>query len=165
MAYRYDGVSDLIKAAPRRIQDARRLLEPIDDGGSDAASRHLNAACYLAGYAVECMLKVYLISCTVNHTGHPPVTWTETVKVRGWEKKLSGSRAHNIELLRSVTDLEAAMDKDTGIKSAWGVVLKNWDVALRYCGRPQYDPQRAFEVVKACYIVHQWIRKRANIPS
>jgi hypothetical protein len=165
VAYRYDGVSDLRKAAPHRIQDARKLLEPVAGKSSDRDMRHLNAACYLAGYAVECILKVYLIAFTVTRKGNTPLTWTETRKTRGWERKLAGARQHNLELLRSVTDLEGAMDSDTKIKAAWGVVIKNWDVALRYCGRPQYDGQRADEVVEACDTVYQWVKKRANIPS
>jgi len=157
-------VSDLRKAAPQRLQDARKLLEPVSDHGGDAATRHLNAACYLAGYAVECMLKVYLIAFTVTR-GHTPVRWNEAKKARGWEAKLAGAKGHNLALLRSLTGLEGAMDRDVRIKTAWGVLLKDWDVALRYCGRPQFDRRRATEIVDACSIVYEWVKQRANIPS
>src|SRR5438270_7888255 len=56
-------LSDYIKCAPRRLKDAEELLElpTADPQRSDADRRHLRGSMYLAGYAVECLLKAYLI--------------------------------------------------------------------------------------------------------
>lgn len=57
-----DRISDFVKSGPHRLQNAEELMElPTRAAqGSDAGQRHLRAAMYLAGYAVECMLKAYL---------------------------------------------------------------------------------------------------------
>src|SRR4051794_32059413 len=58
-----DRLSDFVKSAPRRLKDAEELIEhpTADPQRSDADRRHLRGAMYLAGYAVECLLKAYLI--------------------------------------------------------------------------------------------------------
>lgn len=65
MAFR-DTIKDYRRAATRRLEDARELMElpTLDSQRSDADQRHLRGAMYLAGYAVECPLKAYLIQQT-----------------------------------------------------------------------------------------------------
>jgi hypothetical protein len=55
--------SDYVKSAARRLKDAEELLQPpnADPQRSDADRRDLRGAMYLAGYAVESLLKAYLI--------------------------------------------------------------------------------------------------------
>ena len=59
----HDGISEYLKAGLHRLRDAEELLqEPsiiLKESGAD--TRHLRGAVYLAGYAVECVLKAYLI--------------------------------------------------------------------------------------------------------
>ena len=63
-------ITNFRKAAQFRLQDARELMESpsYDSQRSDASSRHLRGAMYLAGYAVECLLKAYLIQMTSTQT-------------------------------------------------------------------------------------------------
>ena len=58
-----DRLSDFVKSGPRRLKDANELMEmpTADAQRSDAKNRHLRGAMYLAGYAIECLLKAYLI--------------------------------------------------------------------------------------------------------
>ncbi len=65
-----DTVQDYRRSAARRLEDARELLEPptLDPQRSDADRRHLRGAMYLAGYAVECLVKAYLIQHTNAQT-------------------------------------------------------------------------------------------------
>jgi hypothetical protein len=163
---KFDGISDFVKSAPRRLADARELLETpsLNPGGSDHAYRHLDGACYLAGYAVECMLKVYLMACTIVGKGRTSTTWTETKKARGWDSRLRGAKAHNLKVLRSLTDLEGAMDSDRAIKAAWGEVIKNWEPSLRYRGQPLRDPAEAREIVDACEQVYHWLERHTSVP-
>lgn len=60
----FDSIGDYVKAGPRRLADAKELLEQptLEPDAPDAAHRHLRGAVYLAGYAVECALKAYIIS-------------------------------------------------------------------------------------------------------
>ena len=60
----YDTIKDYRAAANQRLGDARELMETPtrDSERSDAEQRHLRGAMYLAGYAVECLLKAYLNS-------------------------------------------------------------------------------------------------------
>ena len=60
----YDGISQCRKAAIRRLRDAKELLQPssLDSLEQGASTRHLRASIYLAGYAIECILKAYSIS-------------------------------------------------------------------------------------------------------
>ncbi|MCE5240368.1 hypothetical protein LLH23_18030 [bacterium] len=50
-------------ASQQQLRDAAELLQPpsLDPGGADAMTRHLVGAMYLAGYAVECGLKEFLL--------------------------------------------------------------------------------------------------------
>ena len=59
----FDGVSEYLKAAGQRLQDAQQLLQPptLLTNRSDAATRHARGAMYLAGYAIEFILKVYIL--------------------------------------------------------------------------------------------------------
>ena len=56
-----DTIQDYRRSATRRLEDAKELLEPptLDPQRSDADRRHLRGAMYLAGYAVECLVKAY----------------------------------------------------------------------------------------------------------
>ena len=58
-----DTVQDYKHSAGRRLEDAKELLEvpTLDPQRSDAGSRHLRGAMYLAGYAVECLVKAYFV--------------------------------------------------------------------------------------------------------
>ena len=58
-----DTIQDYKRSAVRRMEDAKELLEvpTFDPQRSDASYRHLRGAMYLAGYAVECLVKAYLI--------------------------------------------------------------------------------------------------------
>jgi hypothetical protein len=50
-------------ASQQQLRDAAELLEPptLDPSSPDALTRHLVGAMYLAGYAVECSLKEFLL--------------------------------------------------------------------------------------------------------
>jgi hypothetical protein len=83
------------------------LLQPpsIDPNAQGADTRHLRGAVYLAGYAVECILKVYIIS----------------------RVSAANSLAEAIEKRRdaglSLTDLEARFGDDER-KKEWSLCIK-----------------------------------------
>ena len=134
----YDGITHFLKVAPRRLADARELLQnpTIEPTTSDAGRRHLRAAVYLAGYVVECILKAYIISRT-------PGTQRLSEACSIMKRKgitvpdLSSAKWHSIVLLLGVTDLEAVVPK--AIRLSLGICSK-WKPTWRYCPEP---PERA----------------------
>lgn len=161
-----DHQATLWKAALRRLEDAWELLEPPTrlSERSDKLTRHLAAAEYLAGYSVECLLKVRLIQRTVGTAGKPVQRWREVIAFREMmrlEPDLSGSRSHQIDRLVVASELEPELDEHT--KRIFGTVYK-WRPSLRYRAIPQGDlsrqRQRVLSVVSACQAACDWLRSR-----
>jgi len=160
---RFDGEADFGKAGPRRLADAERLMWDPPTGARLRGQRptpaqlHAGGAAYVAGYAVECALKAYIITKTPNAVALKAAM--NTRKTRGdrpWD--LGGSKGHNLQLLLSATDLGAHMDAEQGIKSAFAVCAK-WSSDRRYDPRVVApDTARAF--VDAARRVSGWVRAR-----
>ncbi len=160
----YDGISELVKAAPKRLDDAWELLEQPtwEPNRSDADYRHLCAAQYLAGYAVECALKAVIIERTEVARGQWTKTWTEVLLYRqtqGVGPDLSGARSHNLELLLITSGLSEDLDNNPQMRQKWGICC-TWNPALRYQPDPMTDRQRAQEMVEACREVYNWLRSQ-----
>lgn len=105
----YDGISELKKASLKRLRDAHELLElpTYDPSGGDADSRHLCAATYLAGYAVECALKAVIINRIEVKRQRFTKRWTEVLLYRKHQQPdLSGANSHNLQSLLTVSGLE-----------------------------------------------------------
>jgi hypothetical protein len=157
----FDRISDYVEAAPKRLADARELLAwpTVDADGPDAAHRHLRGAVYLAGYAVECALKAYIISRVPGaQRFHEAITRRATAGETSLDFR--GSQAHNLERLWRATDLEAGMDTDTVVKTAWGVIRKHWSTDLRYAPTHLTGRNVARQAVEAAGIVHCFIEDR-----
>ena len=166
MSLEYDGISELLKAAPKRLADARELLETPtrNPQGSDAATRHLRAAVYLAGYALECALKVYIIDRTdarLRRRGNRVQGWSEALRQRelaGDEPDLSGSRSHSLELLFRATDLSNMTPPGSEIHGVWVRCMKNWRPSLRYAPDHMRDRDEARATVDALEEAYKWVR-------
>lgn len=163
----YDGISELVKAAPKRLADARELLEQPtwEPNRSDAGYRHLCAARYLAGYAVECALKAVIIERTEWRRKQWTKTWTEVLDSRqtqGLEPDLSGSRSHSLQLLLNVSGLSEDLDRNEEMKRSWGTCCK-WSPALRYQPDHVTDRGSATEMVEACERVYQWLKSQLQL--
>ena len=160
----YDHITELLKAAPKRMDDARELLEPPsrEQHRSDSAYRHNCGAQYLAGYAVECVLKAYIIDkANINGTERVQ-SWSQVLaqrKAADVEPDLSGAKSHNLELLHRAAALDAAMAGDDRIRTAWGICCK-WRPSLRYNPRPVTDHGTTEAIVEACDTVRNWLRAR-----
>ncbi|MBM3475926.1 MAG: hypothetical protein FJX75_21875 [Armatimonadetes bacterium] len=130
--WRFDRIGDYVKAAPKRLDDARELLEAPTWGRErgDAAHRHLRAAVYLAGYVVECSLKAYIISRVPGAR-----SFEDAIRRRAEEGEtgldFTGRRAHDLRALRRATDLDPVLDQSDDIREAWGRCQK-WDPDWRY---------------------------------
>jgi hypothetical protein len=167
-----DHQASLWKAAWRRLDDAWELLEiPTRlTERSDCAVRHLAAAEYIAGYSVECLLKVYIIQMTTNVEGRPAQRWREVTKVRqtaGLDPDLSGAKSHKLDQLVVAAQLEPDFENDDVIKRAFNLTFK-WRVSLRYRAFPYGSRDkygaRAKSMVHASQTVCDWLRQKIFLP-
>jgi HEPN domain-containing protein len=153
----FDGLSDYLEAGPKRLADARELLQhpSLDALRADAGHRHLRGAVYLAGYAVECALKAYIISRTP-----PSRTFTEAVMLRAAADPavlgLQGAATHRLGALFRATDLAPSMDADFPLRALWGVCL-TWSPTWRYHPRHLTSRSRARQIVEAAAAVYAWV--------
>ena len=160
----YDGHSELLKAAPKRLADAWELIEKPtrEPQRSDAAYRHLCGAYYLAGYAVECVLKTYIILLLNEREAKHIARWLDVINhfgESGSSVDLTGRHSHDLGRLLMVAELAPAVDSDPHMKATWGRCIK-WDYSARY--RPDYmlDRERVGAFVEACESVYHWLRSR-----
>jgi HEPN domain-containing protein len=153
----HDRLEDYLTAGPKRLADARELLErpTLDAASKGAETRHLRGAMYLAGYAVECALKAYIID-----RASPSQTFTEAVEAlsAGLRVPLDfrGARAHNLGLLLRATDLDGRMGEDFLLRAHWGVCL-TWSPAWRYDPRDMTQRSRARQTVEAAAAIFEWV--------
>lgn len=155
----YDGVSDLQKAALKRLKDARELLEPptYERAGADADHRHLCAAEYLAGYAVECALKAAIIHRTEARQGRWTKRWSQVLALRqGRKPDLSGANSHDLDALLAVSQLEGELRAYQAMWESWSTCRK-WKPAWRYRSQP-VAREHATGMVQACEDAYKWLR-------
>jgi HEPN domain-containing protein len=166
--WQFDGVTDYIKAARLRLADALELFEhptsQVAQGGDrlpHEGVRHLRGALYLAGYAVECALKAYIIA-----RDPPAKTFSGAMagRVARGESALADwrDRTHDLLFLWRATDLEGKLDDaDVALKTRWGTCRKwNWHPNWRYDPQPFTTRSRAAEVLRAVEAVYRWIDAR-----
>jgi len=129
-----DRLSDFVKSGPRRVKDAEELMATpsMDNQRSDAPTRHLRGAMYLAGYGVECLLKAYLI----EQEGSQSLTGAEAkINVRRAshnqepiEKIARTAAGHDLFYLVGLTDLSTRPGYDPVLWSR----LSQWRSTWRY---------------------------------
>lgn len=151
----YDSISQYRKAAARRLKDAQELSQPpsIDTSMQGADTRHLRGAVYLAGYAVECILKVYIISRVAATS-----SLAEAIEKRrnaGEEiPNILGAEGHKLLTLLSLTDLEARFGNEER-KKDWSLCVK-WKSTWRYDPEPPKTAD-ALELVAAVDRIYHWV--------
>lgn len=129
-----DTIQDYRRSATRRLEDAQELMEPptLDPQRSDADRRHLRGAMYLAGYAIECLLKAYLIQHMNTQTLAAALdTLNEQRRRRGLERVENVARSaagHRLLYLLQLTDLPYYPRYDGRL---WGRVAQ-WRSSWRY---------------------------------
>ena len=155
----FDGVSEYLKAAVQRLEDAQELLQAptLHRNRSDAATRHLRGAMYLAGYAIECAIKAYIITRLKAQTLEEAIRIAPASKRRQM-KKLNTADGHNLRLLISLTDMESLLAGNVSLLQQWAICL-TWDAGWRYNPRP-VRAERAREFVAAAAQIHAWIGRQ-----
>ena len=147
MAAEFDGISQLVKSGPRRGGGADELMQAptLRPHEGDALTRHLRGAMYLAGYAIECLLKAYL---TEQERGQRLSTAERQINDRRAKQNLppiekisSSAAGHSLAYLLGLTDLAEQPDYDPAL---WGRVAV-WRSVWRYDPSPvKRDAAEAF---------------------
>lgn len=155
---RHDGLTDFIKTAPKRLADARELLESPtrDPARPDAQGRHLTAAYYLAGYAVECAMKAYAIQRVGLRRGRarlPAPRWTHVIEEH---PQLAGRHSHSLALLAEHCRLASMLGTER--PDEWKL-CRAWDYNARYDPTPR-DRAEVARFVAACAAVYAWVMAR-----
>ena len=160
----FDGISEYLKAAIQRLEDALELLQPptLYPNRSDAKTRHLRGAMYLAGYALECIIKAYIITRFKAQTLEEAIRIAPASK-RRLMKKLNTVDGHNLRLLISLTDMGIPLAGNVSMLRHWTICL-TWDSGWRYNPRP-VRVEHAREFVDAAAQVHAWISRQIQEKS
>jgi hypothetical protein len=133
--------NDLRELARQRVREARRLLQ----------TRAPSGAYYLAGYAVECVLK--------------GVHREEDTRYEFPDRRtVNESHTHDLEKLLRLAGLERALAQDAKARAALGV---NWDIAKDWTEQSRYeaamDMRRARDLYRAITSrrdgVLPWVRR------
>jgi len=137
----YTGVSEQSKAGKHRFEDARALF----------GAKRWRGAMYLAGYAVECLLKVKLMQ---RHKCRNLVELEEALRSRGeWPDE--GVYTHN---LPNYLRLLGALDRLRQDREAWGwfTIANQWMPSWRY-NPDQSKPEDAEDYLEAIESTLRWI--------
>ena len=154
-------LQDFVKSGPRRLEDAEELLQrpTYDAQRSDADARHLRTAMYLAGYAVECLLKAYLIqqeNCQSIEQAQVRINERRIRQGRDEVRDIAHTAAgHSIYYVLQLTDLLNHPGYDV---SLWGRVAQ-WQSFWRY----EYDYPRRTDAegfVQDVRSVVNWLRPK-----
>ena len=157
----HDTIDEYTAAADQRLTDARELMEPPtrDAARSDAKQRHLRGAMYLAGYAVECLLKAYLIQQEDTPTLSRAMRSLDKFRISKGQKAVKDiahtAAGHQIVYLVKLTNLETYPGYD---EKLWGRVGK-WQSSWRY-ESGWVEQKKAQEFLKDVEVVVRWLQPK-----
>ncbi len=149
---------DYVQVASRHLCDAEKLLAlaPFCRAGeccpASVQAQHYVGAMYLAGYAVECVLKAYLIVL------HGKSDFSEVLR----ELKKAGTpvemAAHSLTSLLSASDLRETPGSKAGI-----AICAKWTTAWRYAPQvPGFGAPDARDFVESAKLLCQWINEERS---
>jgi len=133
--------AELIQLADEKLDDARMLLRESRPGN----------AYYLAGYAVELLLKA-AISTRFQANTIPDPGWAKDIFTHSLEKLVKLALLDN--------ELKAYGDTHDQFKGRWDIVLE-WKEDSRYYIREQSDAEALIAAIDdPIHGVFQWLRER-----
>ena len=127
--------------AKERIREAKVLLD----------AQHWPGAYYLAGYALECILKA-CIAKRMQAEEFPDKSLAD----KCWTHNL----AQLLVVAELKADFDAAMQADTNLRENWEIV-KMWTEASRYARKKKADAQDLYDAITdRKHGVFSWLRQR-----
>lgn len=127
----FSGRTELAKAAVHRKLDAMSLLK----------EQRWRGAMYLAGYALECKLKVQLMER--YQCFHLTALEDEIERRTGEQPALSTVRGHNLEYLLGFAQCLERLRQNRSMYQRY-LVCNRWDHRWRYAGDPGSEEQAAY---------------------
>ncbi len=121
--------AELQQLSEERIEDARALL----------AAKRWPSAYYLAGYALECVLK----SCVLVYIDRTGIIFKD-------KKYVQKCWTHDIEDLVRQADLTVQRDKAVGVNNTLGrnwMIVKDWSELSRYQMSTQLQAEKLFDAL------------------
>ena len=149
----YETLKDFQQCTRKRLADAYELLEP-PSRDQRRIRQHQDAAVYLAGYAVECALKAFLIQKAQRHDPGAQDLQSAAVALGFGPSWL---RTHDLERLRDAGDLSCAMLLPE--RKDFSICLK-WKPEWRYRGERIKTGVEPREFVDAMGRMCRWIERR-----
>ena len=138
----FDGVSQQTKAGRERFKDAEELI----------AAERWQGAMYMAGYAVECLLKSKLMRMYgCRHLRQ----LEDELMTRGDLKSHESIYTHNLNVLLEITRSSDRLKQNSEICNTFNLVNR-WMPAWRY-STDEHDSQDAEEFMDAVARLIQWI--------
>jgi len=149
MAYT-ETEADFRQLAPMHLANAYKLLERPASSLCDCArcEEHVRGAMYLAGYAIELILKAYLIRSLRK------ADWREAVRAlkrRGIN--VTGPRGHSLPTLLRASGLDTRLP--AGVSADYGT-CSTWSSEWRYASVPRAHLVGT-QFVQAAEGVHAWV--------
>jgi len=149
MAYT-ETEADFRQLAPSHLANAYKLLERPLSNLCDCVrcEEHVHGAMYLAGYAVEFILKAYLIHSLGK------ADWREVVKeLKRQGIDVTGARGHSLPTLLKASGLDTSLP--AGVSGDYGT-CSTWSSEWRYASVPRAH-RVGTEFVQAAERVHAWV--------
>ena len=158
-----DTLADYRRSGSYRLDDAKELLErpSLNSNASDSEFRHLRGAMYLAGYAVECILKAYMIQYIGTQTLGSAVDRLNARRhskgIEPVENIARSAAGHRIMYLLQLTDLFQKPGYDQQI---WGRVAR-WTSSWRY-ETDRVERDQAIQFVRDVEAVVKWVSSKVT---
>lgn len=158
MSWHHDTYGDFVESGNRRLADAWELLEmpTWEPTAARADTRHLAGAYYLAGYAVECALKSYIICMEDTR-----LSLSQVIAKSEQGERLARD-PHNLSRLLAATDLGGELATQADLQRCWGTVSGRWRTDLRYQRKLRPSRGEARKWVTAVDKLHRWIDSRRS---
>jgi hypothetical protein len=135
----------LLTASRNKYDSAKKLRD---------ASKYADAV-YLAGYALEFILKRHICLC-LGWSEYPP----KHVHVEGGgyrdDTNYQSFTTHDLNKLLILAGLHPLVADDSDLMSHWETVLK-WQVELRYCSPDDLQKEAATEIMESILHMIKWV--------
>lgn len=153
--YEYIPPSKLLVLARSKFLSAKALLEHEGYEFERAIYDSNENAVYLAGYALELVLKRH-IALTLGWVTFPPKKIKTGIKGYKDEHLNTSFHIHDLNRLLVLSGLHGEVIRDEDLNSYWIKAL-NWQAEVRYCAPGLISNSEAMETVESILYMIRWI--------
>lgn len=146
---------DLLEVARSKFLSAKALLEHKGYDFKGETYEGNENAVYLAGYALELVLKRY-IALKLGWNEYPPVH--KSVSIGGYNQEADNKSftVHDVNRLLILAGLHNEVSSNHDLKSHWDIAVK-WQAVMRYCSPDSISQEAAQETLDSIQHMVKWI--------